>query len=64
MPKKADKFSEDRLADDLREILDKAGVKDILIQYDQLMQLLSIYIVNRDHKIFDHAYKLGKEADE
>lgn len=48
----------DNLAGDLNVIL--SGFAEVPIQ---LLEKLVIYIANRDHKVFDHAYKLGKESN-
>lgn len=50
-------YEADNLAGDINVLV--SGFTEVPIQ---LIEKLVIYIVNRDHKVFDHAYKLGKEA--
>lgn len=61
----------DELAKDLLALIDDSvSAADIKvpvivpINTDLLMQKLCAYIVRRDHKIHDHAYKLGKASNE
>lgn len=54
--------SEDDLAGDLKDIIVKAVPGLDVESFKKLMIALSIYVVNRDQKIMDHAYKLGKET--
>lgn len=65
--------STDALADDLKEILDDAKIAELeddesithlayIVDKDLLMQKLVSYIVRRDHKVFNHAYTVGKKA--
>ena len=67
--------STDDLAKDLREIVNKAlhrchtrALRSAEVRLDhvsearqQLMQDLSIYIVNRDGKVLEHGIKVGKD---
>lgn len=50
---------DDQLARDLQNIVhENLGSPE---DYTPLMESLTIYIVNRDHMIWNHAYKLGKD---
>lgn len=51
----------DDLASDLLTILNEAGVTDKK-QQTAIMAPLVSYIVRRDHKVFNHAYGVGRSS--
>jgi hypothetical protein len=58
----------DNLVGDLRQLMVEACIIDShaniqkIPKIDLLTQKLVVYITRRDHKVFNHAYKLAKEG--
>jgi len=52
----------DNLPKDLSKIIKESRDQANEVDENALLQQLVMYIVARDHKVFDHAYKLGKES--
>ena len=63
-----DKVQEDNLAEDLFKILDRVITRStpnvVSIYKAELLQELVPYVVERDHKVWDHAYNLGCDFTE
>jgi hypothetical protein len=55
---------EDNLDDDLRVMMRDSIVEDAegnyFTNHDLLRQKLTMYVVDRDHKVWNHAYRLGE----
>ena len=44
------------------KVVDEGVLVSSLIDEKALMMKLTSYVVRRDHKVFDHAFKLGKNG--
>jgi hypothetical protein len=55
-------IEKDNVAKDLAQIIAKTLPNLPLDKITPLMEQLVMYTATRDHKIWDHAYKLGKES--
>lgn len=52
----------DKLPEDLRKIIEESRNMGFDIDDNVLLEKLVIYIVHRDHKVFEHGIKQGKES--
>lgn len=52
----------DELVKDLATIITDSHDENAVLNSKLLMEKLVSYIVRRDHRVFDHAYKVGHKA--